>query len=198
MESEKILRPEDVTTQNKALGAPFVPKVTNKRGIEITTRVVNDRDVPFDVVSFEKFKSKCGKALTSDVYKHYRMLAHKNTSTPAGWALCSVMLSGGCSLEKGCQTFDPDHGTTNLLRHQKSHKEEHESQSYHQRKLGRSAKSKIARAACLATVEDLRPFSFAEGAGMRHYVNRIFEAEQATAIGENIDLDDPIPSARTV
>lgn len=164
LEPEKFLQAEDVTTHNKALEAPYVANVHEKRYTQIVAKVVTEKDVPFDAVSFEKFKAKSGNILTSDVYTHYHMLIHKNTLPHPGWALYNVLVSGRCSLEKGCQTFDHNNFTTNLIRHQKSQNEEHGSQSHHRRKLGRNAKSKISPAACLATFQNLRPFSFAEGA----------------------------------
>lgn len=136
-----------------------------------------------------------GKKLSKPMAKDLG-LCHANTVSSVGWAICKHLLSGGCSLEKGCHAFDPELGTTNLIRHNRINFQTLGAvQIKHHRKLGRNAKEEVCRAACLATVEDLCPFSFGEGSGMHKFIKAVSEAGQATGVCETIDNDDFVPSA---
>lgn len=125
-------------------------------------------------------------------------LCPTNSLQRTGIVVCKFAIGGACPLEKAIFRYSPASGGTSTF---KSHTEYHTKRSS-QKTLDTiiplATRRIIASGAALAVTQDLLPFDFMNGPGMKAFALACFNAGQASSAMQSVDISKALPAPGTV
>ena len=133
----------------------------------------------------------------TDKLDSFDLLCHANSREHTNIVVCREARDGRCPVKDAVFVFNPAKGGTKYFQlHAERHHSTHRP-AVHSKPTA-STKAQIARNAALVVVEDNRPFSFAEGSGMKAFSDTIFRAGQRCPVSSTYDIKESLPVAKTV
>lgn len=154
-------------------------------------------DEPSDFILLPYSKFTASNKRRSNVYDHYNVLCLKNTKKSAGWLVCNYCLTGACLIEEGTKRFCTSTGTSQLHRHNETHRETPQEKTLHICTL--DEKKMIAEAAAKSATLDVLPLSFCyQKKGFHLLAKALVELGQRYPTSTQIDIRQALPSEKTV
>lgn len=151
------------------------------------------------LISCEEYERSHGK-FRSNAYTGYCFLCFKNSTTCAGWLLCTYAINnGGCEVSNGLRRFDTSVGTSSILKHTHSHSKKTSVAFRDVVTIGVSLKSRMAESAGVATALGHLPISFTEKkVGMKLFAQTLLDIGKTVPADKIIKADDVLPCAAAV
>lgn len=125
------------------------------------------------------------------------MLCMTNTRQEVGWALCSLVLDGNCSVAEGVKRYNPKSGSSGFHRHVEMHQ-------FHDADdvplvVPADMKADLVRAAARSVVLDNMPLNFAyHRSGFMGLARTLVNIGQSYAAATSINLKTLLPSGTAV
>ena len=145
------------STSDNSVQLPLIQSLSN--AVEVVQNIIDEKISGFILISFKSFCRKWKER--ASVYADYEILCFENTNQSAGWAVCSFVRLGLCSVKEGTKKYQPSVGNAAFHRHHRAHNKENQDS---EKKLTDppDLKESVINAAAKTVAIDCLPLNFCD------------------------------------